>query len=211
LVYQLAKSETYYFLSRPRRFGKSLLISTFNAYFSGRKELFEGLAIEKLEKDWTPCPVFHLDLNGGGYTSVDDFREVLDVQLTKWEELYGKNGVEKSPASRFGGVIERACEQSGQKVAILIDEYDKPLLQNIGNTTLQDDIRTEMKAVFSQLKKKDEYIRFGFFTGVTKFSKVSIFSDLNNLTDISFDKRYERICGVSKQELTDVFEKSINF
>lgn len=209
LVYKLASEGRYYFLSRPRRFGKSLLISTMDAYFSGRKELFKGLAIEKLEKDWTPCPVLHIDLNGSGYTSIADLKEVLDVQLSEWENVYGKDPIEKSPATRFGGVIKRAFEKAGQKVAILVDEYDKPLLQNIGNPTLQDRLRNEMKAFFSQLKKKDRYIRFGFFTGVTKFSKVSIFSDLNNLTDISFDKRYERICGISKQELTEVLKDGI--
>lgn len=209
LVYQLAHEGSFYFLSRPRRFGKSLLISTLDAYFSGKKELFEGLVIEKLEKDWTPCPVLHLDLNGGLYTSVDNFRELLGLFLTKWEKMYGSMPNEKEPSSRFAGVIERACEKTGQKVVILVDEYDKPLLHNIDNPTLQDDIRTEMKAFFSQVKNQDQYIRFAFFTGVTKFSKVSIFSDLNNLTDITFDRRYERLCGISKQELTDVFEQSI--
>lgn len=209
LVYQLAQTDGYYFLSRPRRFGKSLLISTMEAYFSGRKDLFEGLAIEKLEKDWTPCPVLHLDLNSGLYTSVENFRNSLNQTLLEWERKYGKGEGETLPGDRFAGIIERAYEKTGQKVAILVDEYDKPLLQNIGNEKLQDDIRTEMKAFFSQVKSQDRYIRFGFFTGVTKFSKVSIFSDLNNLTDISLDERYERICGISKQELTDVLGDGI--
>lgn len=209
LVYELASDGCFYFLSRPRRFGKSLLISTFESYFSGRKDLFEGLAIEKLEKEWTPCPVLHLDLNGGLYTSVENFRNELSQTLTEWELLYGKGEGENLPGDRFRGIIRRACEKTGQKVAILVDEYDKPLLQNIGNEDMQDNMRKEMKAFFSQIKSMDRYIRFALFTGVTKFSKVSIFSDLNNLTDISLDKRYERICGISKQELTDVFKESI--
>lgn len=210
LVFKLANEGRYYFLSRPRRFGKSLLISTMGAYFSGKKELFKGLSIEKLEKDWTQCPVFLLDLNGGLFTSVENFRNELNQTLTKWEEQYGKGEGEILPGDRFRGLIKRAFDMSGRKkVAILVDEYDKPLLQNIGDTTLQDDLRKEMKAFFSQIKSQDQYIRFAFFTGVTKFSKVSIFSDLNNLTDISFDKRYDRICGISQKELTDVFEQSI--
>lgn len=209
LVYKLVHEGNFYFLSRPRRFGKSLLISTLEAYFSGKKELFKGLAIEKLEEDWTPCPVFHLDMNGGMYSSVESLRNSLAIHLNKWEEIYGTGKDEINPGDRFAGVIERACKQSGQKVAILVDEYDKPLLHNIGNAELQDNIRTEMKAFYSQIKNQDRYIRFALFTGVTKFSKVSIFSDLNNLTDISLDKRYECICGITKQELTDVLKESI--
>lgn len=209
LVFQLAQTEGYYFLSRPRRFGKSLLVSTLKSYFLGRKDLFEGLAMEKLELEWTPCPVFHLDFNSGKFTSVENLHNLLGYHLNQWEAIYGTGKDEKEPEDRFRGLIERAYEQTGQKVAILVDEYDKPLLQNIGNEKLQDDIRTEMKAFFSQIKSQDQYIRFGFFTGVTKFSQVSIFSDLNNLIDISFDKRYERICGISKQELTDVFKSGI--
>lgn len=209
LVYQLVQSNCYYFLSRPRRFGKSLLISTLDAYFSGRKELFKGLAIEKLEKDWTPCPVLHLDLNVGDYTQENELRNVLNNYLTIWEREYGSDPSETTISLRFGGIIKRACEKTGQKVAILVDEYDKPLLHNIGNVTMQDTMRMEMKAFFSQIKSKDAYIRFAFFTGVTKFSKVSIFSDLNNIMDISLDKSYERICGISKKELTDVFREGI--
>lgn len=208
-VYQLASEGCFYFLSRPRRFGKSLLISTFKAYFSGKKELFEGLAIDKLEKDWTACPVLHIDLNSGLYSSVENLRNTLAIHLNGWEKTYGVGKDERDPGERFAGVIERAYEKTGQKIVILVDEYDKPLLQNIDNKELQEDIRKEMKAFFSQIKSKDEFIRFGFFTGVTKFSKVSIFSDLNNLTDISLNKQYERICGISKQELTDVFKQGI--
>lgn len=201
LVYELCHTGRYYFLSRPRRFGKSLLISTLDAYFQGKKDLFKGLKIGTLEKDWKPFPVLRLDFNSGHYDSVENLRRTLNLQLNKFEELYGKGKDESLPSERFGGIIQRAKEQTGQKVVILVDEYDKPLLQNIDNNRLHKDMCEELKSVFSQLKTQDAYIRFGFFTGVTKFSKVSIFSDLNNLMDITLDRRFETLCGISKEEL----------
>ncbi len=208
-VYKLASEGCYYFLSRPRRFGKSLLISTMEAYFHGKKELFEGLAISKLEKEWHKYPVMHLDLNTEMYNTTEALNNKLNLALSEWEELYGSNPNERSLGTRFEGVIRRASEKTGSQVVILVDEYDKPLLQAIGNKQLQDDYRNILKAFYGALKSADKYIRFAFLTGVTKFGKVSVFSDLNNLTDISFDRRYSAICGVTEAELHEYFDASV--
>ena len=201
LVYDIVKSGKYYFLSRPRRFGKSLLISTLEAYFQGKRELFKGLAIERLEKDWTAYPVLHLDLNAAKYTSLEALTSLLTTQLCYWEDIYGSSPAEQTLSERFKGIIRRASEQTGQKVVILVDEYDKPLLQAIGNKALQDDYRATLKAFYGVEKSMDGYIQFAFFTGVTKFSKVSVFSDLNNLTDITMDRRYAEVCGFTEAEI----------
>jgi hypothetical protein len=201
LVYQLVSTGSYYFLSRPRRFGKSMLISTLHAYFSGRKELFEGLAIEKLEKNWTQYPVFHLDLNTDEYRTENALHNKLSAHLAEWESLYERKEYEKSLGARFEGIIRRAYEKTGQRVVILVDEYDKPVLQAIDNEQLQDDYRSTLKGFYGALKSMDRYIKFAFLTGVTKFGKVSIFSDLNNLEDISLDKEYVGICGITDEEI----------
>ena len=201
LIYQMVKTGSYYFLSRPRRFGKSLLISTLEAYFLGKKELFEGLAMEKLEKDWTTYPIFHIDLNTEKYDTRESLDSILNFTLEKWEQQYGTAPSETTFALRFRGLIERAYEQTGQRVVILIDEYDKPMLQAIGNEKLQKQFRDTLKPFYGALKTMDGYIKFAFLTGVTKFGKVSVFSDLNNLDDISMRKDYVEICGVSDQEL----------
>ena len=210
MVYQLAQNGTYYFLSRPRRFGKSLLISTLEAYFSGQKELFEGLAIEQLEQEWTQYPIFHLDLNAQRYETPQDLTDILNVAVTKWENEYGEDASEVSLSLRFQGVIQRAAEKTGHNVVILVDEYDKPLLQTIGNEALQNDYRNTLKAFYGVLKSCDRYIRFALLTGVTKFSKVSIFSDLNNLTDISMDEQYASICGITEKELQEHLAEDIH-
>ena len=184
LIYQMVKTGSYYFLSRPRRFGKSLLISTLEAYFLGKKELFEGLAMEKLEKDWTTYPIFHIDLNTEKYDTRESLDSILNFTLEKWEQQYGTAPSETTFALRFRGLIERAYEQTGQRVVILIDEYDKPMLQAIGNEELQKEFRNTMKAFYSVLKNMGGCLQFAFLTGVTKFGKVSVFSDLNNLDDI---------------------------
>lgn len=206
LIYQMVKTGSYYFLSRPRRFGKSLLISTLEAYFLGKKELFEGLAMEKLEKDWITYPIFHIDLNTEKYDTRESLDSILNFTLEKWEQQYGTAPSETTFALRFRGLIERAYEQTGQRVVILIDEYDKPMLQAIGNEELQKEFRNTMKAFYSVLKTMDGCIQFAFLTGVTKFGKVSVFSDLNNLDDISMRKQYVDICGVSEKELHDNLE-----
>jgi hypothetical protein len=204
-IHQLVTTNCYYFLSRPRRFGKSMLISTLHAYFDGKRELFDGLAIAELEKEWTKYPVLHLDLNIGEYKTGDALRDKLSVHLNEWENLYGKKEYEKSLGDRFAGVIRRACEKTGQPVVILIDEYDKPILQAIDNEELQDDYRSTLKGFYGALKSMDRYIKFAFLTGVTKFGKVSVFSDLNNLRDISMDEEYAGICGITDEEIDTSF------
>lgn len=209
LIYDLAHNGSYYFLSRPRRFGKSLLLSTMAAYFSGRKDLFKGLAMEGLEKDWTVYPVLHLDLNTGKYDSEESLYHVLDDFLSKLETVYGSFHSEATLELRFKGLIERIAKKEGQRVVILVDEYDKPMLQAIDDDNLQEKFRDSLKAFYSVLKTQDEFIRFAFLTGVTKFGKVSVFSDLNNLVDISMDARYQTICGITSKELHQYFEEGI--
>lgn len=209
LVYQMATTGRYYFLSRPRRFGKSLLLSTLEAYLSGKKELFRGLAIEKLEHKWEEHPILHLDLNTAKYDAMDSLNHVLDDSLKKWEEIYGTFPTEVTFALRLKGIVERAYEKTGHRVAILVDEYDKPMLQAIGNETLQAEYRSTLKAFYSVLKTQDRYIKLAFLTGVTKFGKVSVFSDLNNLNDISMDDRYINICGITDGELHEYFDNDV--
>ena len=209
LIYDLASTGQYYFLSRPRRFGKSLLVSTMEAYFSGRRELFKGLAVESLEKDWTCYPVLHLDLTGSRYMYVKDLLENLSQHLRKWELLYGVTEVAEDPSARFRAVIDAAYAKTGQKVVILIDEYEKPIIDNIDNPELMEQFRRELQGFYSVIKGKDEYIRFAFLTGVTKLGKMSIFSGLNNLNDISMELKYSDICGISEKELHDNFDGSV--
>ena len=154
-----------FFLSRPRRFGKSLLLSTLEAYFEGKKELFAGLAIEQLEKDWKQYPVLHLDLNTQEYNSVDSLKEKLNIALTEWEKDCGVEPSEKSLATRFEGIIKRTSRKMGQRVVILIDEYDKPMLQAIGRPELQEAYRSLLKSFYGALKSADGYIRFAMLTG----------------------------------------------
>ena len=209
LIYRLVDEGRYYFLSRPRRFGKSLLISTLEAYLSGKKELFKGLAIERLEQDWTEYPILHLDLNNQRYNTVESLNEILDLNLSKWEDLYGRYDKEKTLSLRFAGVIERAAIKSGHRVVVLVDEYDKPLLQAINDEALQDEFRAILKAFYSVLKTDDRYIKFALLTGVTKFGKVSVFSDLNNLIDLSMNERYQTLCGITEEEIHRYFEGSL--
>lgn len=209
-VYKLADEGKYYFLSRPRRFGKSLFLSTLEAYFQGKKELFEGLAIYDLETEWKKYPIFHIDLNTANFREKDSLYTVLNDYLTNWEDKYGARESEATLALRFKGVIARAAEKEGCGVVILIDEYDKPILQTLRDPELQAEHRAQLKAFYSVLKTQDRYIKFAFLTGVTKFGKVSVFSDLNNLTDISMDHRYISICGMTEKELLTNFKEGIN-
>lgn len=208
-VYKLATEGEYYFLSRPRRFGKSLFLSTLEAYFQGKKELFEGLAIYDLETDWKKYPIFHIDLNTANFREKDSLYTVLNDYLTTWECKYGARESEATLALRFKGVIARAAEKEGCGVVILIDEYDKPILQTLRAPELQAEHRAQLKAFYSVLKTQDRYIKFAFLTGVTKFGKVSVFSDLNNLMDISMDHRYISICGMTEKELLTNFKEGI--
>lgn len=201
LIYQMAKTGSYFFLSRPRRFGKSLLVSTLEAYFEGKRELFEGLAIEKLEKDWIKHPILHIDLNTEKYESLENLENILNDTLYKWEKVYGTEPSETSLPLRFKGIIRRAYEQTGNRVAIFVDEYDKPMLQAIGNEALQKAFRDTLQAFYGAIKTMDGCIKFAFLTGVTKFGKVSVFSALNNLIDLSMDERYAAICGMTEEEI----------
>ncbi len=208
-VYKLADEGSYYFLSRPRRFGKSLFLSTLEAYFLGRKELFEGLAIYDMEKEWKSHPIFYIDLNTANFRDENSLYEVLNSHVSVWEEMYGAREYETTLALRFKGVIARAAEKEGRGVVILIDEYDKPILQTLRNEELQERHRSLLKSFYSVLKTQDRYIRFAFITGVTKFGKVSVFSDLNNLMDISMDSRFISICGITEKELKANFKEGI--
>ena len=208
-VWRIANTGKPYFLSRPRRFGKSLLLSTFEAYFKGKKELFEGLAIEQMEKEWRQFPVLHLDLNAKKYETPEDLNAMLNQHLEKWESQYGDEKKDRSPEERFSYVISRASEQAGCGVVVLVDEYDKPLLQTLCNIPLMEEYRQTLKAFYGVLKSSDRYLRFVFLTGVTKFAQVSVFSDLNQLNDISMKPQSATICGITMQELTHTFAPEI--
>lgn len=212
-VWQLVSKGKYFFLSRPRRFGKSLLVSTLEAFFKGRKELFEGLYIAGMEWDWVEFPVFHLALNGQDYNSVERLDETLNYYISEWEKNYGipEDRTIKSVAVRFANCIRRASEITGRPVVILIDEYDQPLLHNIeqGKEELHNTLREHMQAFLAVIKAQDQYIRFAFLTGISKFSKVSVFSGLNNLNDISLDTEWNAICGISESELSGNFEEGL--
>ena len=204
-VYQLVSSGKPYFLSRPRRFGKSLFLTTLESYFQGRKDLFEGLAIERLEKDWIAYPVLHMDLNAEKYDAPERLVSMLNRYLTVWEEAWGKSPCEETPSDRFAGIIRRAYERTGRPVVVLIDEYDKPLLQALLDASLLEEYRRTLKAFYGVLKSADRYLRFVFLTGVTKFAQVSVFSDLNQLRDISMQVNFASVCGVTREELLRVF------
>lgn len=209
LVYDLAHQGAVFFLSRPRRFGKSLLVSTLEAYFQGRRELFKGLAIEKLEQDWISYPVIHLDMSGKTYLNANSLTAHLNSLLEPYESQYGIIKQDREPDERFLNLIRTICEQTGRKVAVLIDEYDKPVLEAIGNEDLTDQYRRRLKGFYGVLKSADPYLKFVLLTGVTKFSQVSVFSDLNQLRDISMLPQYDTICGITEEELEANFQEDI--
>lgn len=211
MIYELAKNRICYFLSRPRRFGKSLLISTLEAYFEGRKELFEGLTIAELEKDWVKHPVLRLDFSGGNYTVDGGLEQKLAVYLSELEDRYeiDQQFRDMAPGIRFQNLIKTAHEKTGQKVVVLIDEYEKPVLEAYGNALLQEKHRALLRSMYEKLKQEDAHIRFALITGVTKIGKMSIFSALNNLKDISHDEKYSAICGISEDETLEHFSEDI--
>ncbi|MDE6379969.1 MAG: ATP-binding protein [Muribaculaceae bacterium] len=200
----------YIFLSRPRRFGKSLLLSTLKSYFEGRRDLFQGLAADSLDLDWTPSPVIRFDLNAENFSLENGLELLLDGLLRDYEKIYGRNPEDLTLARRFRRLIESAYDQTGRKVVVLIDEYDKPLLDIEDNPELYEKNQRILKSFFGNLKSMDEYIRFAFITGVSRFSKVSIFSDLNNLNDISMVNEYADICGWTEDELLHYFRSGID-
>jgi hypothetical protein len=208
-LYQLVNTDAPYFLGRPRRFGKSLFLSTLKAYFLGKKELFAGLAIAELENEWTEYPVLYLDFNLESYIGIDSLYSALETNLTSLESEWGKIATEATPAARLMGLIRRANKQTGRKVVVLADEYDKPLVNTLDNESVNKSIRDTLKGFYGVLKSADANLRFVFLTGVTKFSKVSVFSDLNHLMDISMNEEYAGICGISESELTAYFQPEI--
>ena len=219
-VLRLAAESRVFFLSRPRRFGKSLFLSTLKAYFLGKKELFKGLYIEDAEQKqaelegsetWIKYPVLHLDFTAKNYSDVNALHDLLNAHLREWEEEFKIEKMEEAPDGRFRNLIKQIYEKIGKQVVILVDEYDKPLLETmIINEPLNEEYRRILKGFYGVIKACDEYIRFAFLTGVTKFSKVSIFSDLNNLRDISLEKNYSGICGITETELKQVFKPEID-
>ena len=209
MIYQIANTKACYFLSRPRRFGKSLTISTLKAYFHGQKELFAGLKIEKLETKWEKYPVLHFDFNSENFDSVDKVKSHIAFSLSQYEKLYHVDSIAETNSQRFITLINAASAQTGKEVAVLVDEYDKPLLNNIDNKDLQDKIRAELKAFYGVLKTCDDNIKMAFITGVTKFSKVSLFSDVNNLTDISQMCEFSTLCGITEQEIHEQLDEYV--
>ncbi|MFS2668144.1 ATP-binding protein [Candidatus Bacteroides intestinigallinarum] len=201
-VYRMTHSaSSYMFLSRPRRFGKSLLTSTLHSYFSGRKDLFHGLAMEKLEKEWTEYPVLHFDMSTAKHADSEQLLQELNLKLYGYEQIYGRLDEEVNPNQRLMGLIKRAYEQTGKKVVVLIDEYDAPLLDVVHERENLDVLRNIMLNFYSPLKACDPYLRYVFLTGITKFSQLSIFSELNNIKNISMDEPYAAICGISEDEI----------
>ncbi|MDR0987957.1 MAG: ATP-binding protein [Prevotellaceae bacterium] len=209
LIYQLTHTNIVYFLSRPRRFGKSLLISTLKAYFEGKKQLFDGLAMEQLEKDWEAYPVLHLSFATARYNEAQDLHLFLDDQLGEWEQQYGIDAPSQSYDLRFKHIIRQAHKQTGKEVVVLIDEYDAPLLDAGSNEPLRKELRIIMRKFFSPLKDCTEILRFLFITGITKFSQMSIFSELNSLYNISMMPQYATLCGITQAELLSGFQPEI--
>ena len=210
-IYRMTHSGgKYFFLGRPRRFGKSLLVSTFDSYFSGRKDLFEGLAIEKLEQEWTRHPVLHFSMATAKHVDVPALKSELNLKLLHYENIYGKGEGEENDNQRLMGIIMRAYEQTGKQAVVLIDEYDAPLLDVAHDKTNLKALRQVMRNFYSPLKDCEPYLRFVFLTGITKFSQVSIFSELNNITNVSMDDEYAGICGITKEELLAQMSEDID-
>ena len=212
MIYSLVSEGSIYFLSRPRRFGKSLLVSTIKNYFLGRKELFKGLAIDKLEKDWNIYPVFHVDFNGSDFTQEGVLEKRINGYVSDWEKKYGidSQNNDLDLGGRFIKVLEAAHNKTGRRAVVLIDEYDKPILDVLDlNQQLEDRHRNVLKAFYSVFKGADEHLQFVLLTGVTKFSQVSVFSGFNQPKDISMDARYETLCGITQEELESYFAEPI--
>ena len=209
-VYRLASSGKFFFLSRPRRFGKSLLVSTFQSYFEGKKELFKGLAIEQLEHEWNEYPVLHFDMSGGKHMNKEQLNRYLLYILKSNEERFGVNTDSTDPNIRLSNLINSIYQQTGKQVVVLIDEYDAPLLDVVHQEEDLGALRQIMRNFFSPLKLSEPYLRFVFITGITKFSQLSIFSELNNIKNISMDEPYAGICGITKDEMLTQMSNDID-
>lgn len=207
LIYHLVHGGTTYFLSRPRRFGKSLLLSTMKAYFEGKRELFEGLKLAALETEWVQYPVLHFDFAGKSFSRPEALQESLNNHFERWEALYGGKS-DRAFDERFEHIIRNAAEKTGRQVVVLVDEYDKSLLETENKALEQN--RELYRGVFGNLKSMDGYLKFSFFTGVTKFARTNIFSGLNQLKDISLYKDYSALCGITQEELEADFAPEID-
>ena len=210
LVWQLAQYSKFIFMSRPRRFGKSLLTSTLESYFRGEQELFEGLKIMEFEKEWEQYPVIRLDLSGTKHSGVQGVKDELGRLLKEYEKEYGRDIDETTPGMRFAGVISRACEQTGKQVAVIIDEYDAPLLDVLHEDATLKEMREVIQEFYQRLKMLEPKIKFCFITGITKFSQLSIFSTINNLTNVTMDAKFGAICGITEQEMLSELKEDID-
>lgn len=202
LVWELAHYAKFIFMSRPRRFGKSLLTSTLESYFSGDKDLFKGLKVMNLEKEWKAYPILHFDLSSAKHLSADGVKEEIWLQLDKYEKVYGANPKETSIGMRLGGLIRRSYEKTGTQAVVLIDKYDAPLLDVLHDDGRLLEMREVLQEFYQRLKSLEGIIKFCFITGITKFSQLSIFSTLNNLTNVTLDPKFSAICGITEKELT---------
>ena len=200
-LHKMVRRPGYYLLCRPRRFGKSLFLTTAEAFFEGKCELFEGLAISRYDYDWEPSPVLHLNLVNADASEPETLKKSFDRQFKRWEEKYQMTDIADNLSDRFGDIIRTAYERSGKRVVILVDEYDKPLVSHIDNEAQKEEFLNILKPIYSNLKGCDRYIRLAILTGVSRFSRLSIFSDLNNLDDISMDAEFAAICGITEEEM----------
>lgn len=210
LIHNLVESRKYVFLARPRRFGKSLLLSTIQAYFEGKKELFKGLAIEKLESNWQIHPVLHLELSRYNPNEPDSLKQILHLQFQKWEKEYRVFEVADSFAARFARIIQAAYEITGSRVVILVDEYDNPIINSLQVSPSHEANRNLLNSIYSNLKALDAYIHFAMLTGVSRFSKMSVFSGLNNLSDITFNNSFSAICGITREEIKQNLKEGVD-
>ena len=209
LVWQLADYAKYIFLSRPRRFGKSLLSSTLHSYFAGEHDLFEGLKIMELEQEWKPYPVLHFDLSGAKHMTAEEVRKELGRIIKPYEKIYGNDPDETTPGMRMAGLVNRAYEQTGKQVVVIIDEYDAPLLDVLHDNQRQADMREVMQEFYQRLKMLDPKLKFCFITGITKFSQLSIFSTINNLMNVTMNPQFSAICGITENELVTTLHEDI--
>ena len=209
MMYSLVNKYQYVFLARPRRFGKSLLCNTFKAYFQGMKELFEGLKVMDLEKEWKTYPVLHFTMSGLKNLKVSEAKSKLENFIADYERLYGRNTEEETPGARFRGLIHRACEKTGERVVVILDEYDAPVMRLLYDTEQLEEMRMMLREFYQVLKDEGAYLKFVFITGVTKFSQMSIFSELNNLNQISMTDEYSGLCGITQEELDTVLRPCV--
>ena len=209
MMYSLVNKYQYVFLARPRRFGKSLLCNTFKAYFQGQKELFEKLKIMDLEQEWKTYPVLHFTMSGLKNLKVSEAKSKLENFIADYERLYGRNPEEETPGARFRGLIHRACEKTGERVVVILDEYDAPAMRLLYDTEQLEEMRMMLREFYQVLKDEGAYLKFVFITGVTKFSQMSIFSELNNLKQVSMLNEYSGLCGITQEELNTVLRPCV--